>query len=116
MRARVRRTRGSRLSSPLSLARTVTSLFLAKSIRPSSHPQKPSLLLTLKQPSPPPSNEIPNPKSEIESSQGPESQKTFGVDDIIEKYGVVKGSYEETRLPKIQQRSPRSARTSPVSR
>lgn len=46
--------------------------------------------------------EIRNPKSEIESSQGPESQKTFGVDDIIEKYGVVKGSYEETRLPKIR--------------
>ena len=31
-----------------------------------------------------------------------DANKTFGVDDIIEKYGVVKGSYEETPLPKIR--------------
>lgn len=31
-----------------------------------------------------------------------DANKTFGVDDIIDKYGVVKGSYEEVQLPKIR--------------
>ena len=83
----------SREPSPRFFGKIDSTFFSPSKTLPSSHPKT-----TL----PPPSNEIPNPKSEIESSQGPESQKTFGVDDIIEKYGVVKGSYEETRLPKIR--------------
>lgn len=36
------------------------------------------------------------------STVGGEANKTFGVDDIIDKYGVVKGSYDEVQLPKIR--------------
>ena len=35
------------------------------------------------------------------TSQG-DANMTYGVDDIIDKYGVVKGSYEEVSLPKIR--------------
>ena len=35
------------------------------------------------------------------ASQG-DANMTFGVDDIIDTYGVVKGSYEEVSLPKIR--------------
>jgi hypothetical protein len=31
-----------------------------------------------------------------------DANKTYGVDDVIDKYGVVKGSYDEVQLPKIR--------------
>ena len=31
-----------------------------------------------------------------------ESLKTYGVDEVIERNGVVKGSYDEVQLPKIR--------------
>ena len=35
-------------------------------------------------------------------SRGTSMNQTIGVDDIIEQYGVVKGSYDEIQLPKIR--------------
>ena len=35
-------------------------------------------------------------------ARGEGANKTYGIEDIIEQNGVVKGSYDEVQLPKIR--------------
>ena len=35
-------------------------------------------------------------------ARGPDGNKTLGVEDMIDRFGVNKGSYEEVMLPKVR--------------
>ena len=72
-------------------ARVRMPFFFRREAREADSPAKPTRPRLTRQ-------SLPRP---FRASQG-DANMTFGVDDIIDTYGVVKGSYEEVSLPKIR--------------